>query len=109
MRFSARIRASLMSTTVTTPRARAGATRRSHAASPGARTARPRSSDTVTANLGSLGAVAVRKRFVRFDNLLDELVAHDVALVEVRERDSVDGADDLHRFDQAGHLPRRQV
>src|SRR5689334_6302429 len=65
----------------TVPRARAGATRRSHAARPGAATRRPRASLTSTRS-----AVAGRERFVRFDNLLDELVADNVAVVEADER-----------------------
>src|SRR6185295_12899075 len=80
------------------PRARAGATRRSQAARPGARTRRPPPSLTRTRS-----DVPARECFVRFDNLLDELVADDVAVVEMDERDAVDVADDLHRFDQ----PRR--
>src|SRR5436190_6431790 len=83
---------------LTVPRARAGATRRSQAASPWAGTRRPRASLTRTRS-----AVTARERFVRFDNLLDELVPHDVAVVEVHERDAFDVADDLHRF----HEPRR--
>src|SRR3954470_13540626 len=95
-RLSCWISRSLTKATPIVPRARAGATRRSHAARPGARTRRPRPSLTRTRSGGTAG-----ERFVRFDNLLDELVADDVAVVEVDERDALDVADDLHRFDQS--------
>ena len=50
-----------------------------------------------------------REGFVRFDDLLHELVAHDVALVEMHERDALDVADDPHRLDQAGRAAGRQI
>src|ERR1051325_2233736 len=90
--FNARICASETSAIESAPRARRGATRRSQAASPGARTRRPLASVIVTAR-----AAAIRELLVRLDDLLHELVAHDVALVEVDEGDAVDGVDDLHR------------
>src|SRR2546425_161625 len=51
LRFSARMRSSLTSAMLTVPRAFAGATRRSHDASPCAGTLRPRSSATSTRSL----------------------------------------------------------
>jgi len=52
-------------------------------------------------------AVSVRERFVRLDDLLDELVANDVALVEVNERDAIDRVDDLHRLEYIRSLLAR--
>src|SRR5258708_35711993 len=106
------MRASLTSATLTMPFARAGATRRSHAARPGTARRRPRSSAMPTRRPGSPSGmldVAARERLVGLHDLLHELVPHDVAIVEVDERDSVDGADDLHRLDEPGGAPMRQV
>src|SRR5262249_49812338 len=121
--------ASLTSATPTDPRADRGAARRSHDASPGARTRRPRASVTRTVSLGSgpslvrlwpgpdpaffatrlAGAIAVRELLVGLDDLLDQLVAHDVAFVEVHERDAVDRAHDLHRLDEPRRPAGRQI
>src|ERR1700704_2961259 len=110
------MRASPTSATLTTPLARAGATRRSQAARPAAASGRPCSSVTDTVNSlpadaraifrrakagsgsGIPRAAGVRELFVGLDDLLHELVAHDVAIVEVDERDALDGADDFHRL-----------
>src|SRR5580765_4338239 len=109
-RFRRRTWASLTMAMLTSPRARAGATRVSQRASPRAPTRRPRPSDTTTrtAELRSSGpsgsmravAVPVRERLVRLDDLLHQSVTHHVALVEVDERDAVDVADDFHGLDQ---------
>src|SRR5712671_1327239 len=119
------MRASLTTATFTVPLARAGATRRSQAASPGGRSSLPRSSVTDTvkglpakaraafwrAKAGPSGMldVAARERLVRLDDLLHQLVAHDVAIVEMDERDAVDRADDLHRLDEPRGAPLGQV
>src|SRR5437867_1242349 len=120
------MRVSLTRAMVTSPRARAGATRRSHSASPRMRSGRPRSSTTTTrkekADLprrsapcvlaregGSGAAVSIRELLVGLDDLLHELVAHNIPIVEVNERDALDVADDLHRLDQAGGATDRQV
>src|SRR5262249_54187350 len=112
-RFNTRLRASPTTATWTTPRARGGAARSSHAARPGAAPARPRSSATSTRSRGEpsgmRAAVAVRERLVRLHDLLHQLVADDVAVVEVDERDAVDRADDLHRLDEARHASGRQI
>ena len=52
-----------------------------------------------------MDAVAAGKRLVGLDDLLNQLVADDVAIVEVDERDALDRADHLHRLDQAGVRP----
>ena len=39
---------------------------------------------------------------IGFDDALDEIVADDVALVEIDQRDAFDFADDFDGFDQAG-------
>src|SRR5436853_6181091 len=106
------MRRSLTRATVTTPRARRGATRRSHAASPGALARRPDASDTITRSAVSpsgIPAGAVRIRLVGLDDLLHELMAHDVAIAEVDERNAVDRADDLHRLDQPRRPSGRQI
>src|SRR5262245_52277178 len=54
-------------------------------------------------------AVPVGERLVRLDNLLHELVTDHVALVEINERDALDGAHDLHRLDQARDAADGQV
>src|SRR5262245_23996820 len=108
------MRESLTSTMVKAPRARGGATRRSHAARPRTCSRRPRSSTRSTWSAGVpippkrprredgpvppkqpregglRTAAAIRELLVGLDNLLDELVAHDVAIVEVDERDPLD-------------------
>src|SRR5262245_58827322 len=101
------MRASETSATAISPRADAGATRASHAASPGARAGRPRPSLTTTASRLLSGSTAVR--FVGLHDLLHELMAHDVALVEVDERDALHLADHLHRLDEARRAPGRQI
>src|SRR5262245_62318707 len=53
--------------------------------------------------------VAERKYLVGFHDLLDEPVPHDVALVEIDERDAVDAADHLHRLNQARRPSGRQI
>src|SRR5713226_581232 len=97
-RFSVRTRASLTSATLTTPRARRGASRASHRVRPGADTrlpspfatstrsllARPSNaprapgacSDFFDALLRAMMAIAVRERLVRPDDLLDQLVTN---------------------------------
>src|SRR6476469_2128850 len=119
---------------LTAPRAREGATRRNHAARPGAATDRPRSSTIATASRSAAdvrstpglpaearamfsrappasGMLPVRSRvgLVGLHDRLHQLVAHDVAIVELHELDPFDVAADLHRLDQAGHLPARQI
>src|SRR5439155_26575752 len=95
-RLRARRRASVTSATATSPRAAAGATRRSHAASPDARTGRPRPSVTVTRSRPSTGSERPERlegrllsgstvRFVRLHDLLDERMADDIPFVEVDE------------------------
>src|SRR4051812_17346992 len=118
------MRASLTSATLTAPRARDGATRRSHAARPGTATGRPWWSTTDTdkdlpavarailrrAKVGS-GMLGVRRGvgLVGLDDLLHQLVADDVAVVELDELDPFDAAADFHRLDQPGHPSGRQV
>src|SRR5581483_6781807 len=103
------MRASVTSAPVTEPCAAEGATRVSHAARPRTGARRPRSSVTSTRTLRRLTpsgipvAVPGRERFVCFHDLLHQLVANDVALVEVRERNPVDRADHFHRLDEARH------
>src|SRR6266540_3438546 len=84
--LSARIRASDTIAMAMSPRARAGATRASQGARPGARTPRPRSSVTVTVIrvFRVLRGVlpGSTERFVRLHDLLDEAVAHHVLVVE---------------------------
>src|SRR5262245_35504160 len=127
MRFSSRARRSLTSAMDTRPRALRGATPASHPARPGAATERPRSSPTLTRSSGlvmgareerwparrpasgMLTAVAVRKRLVGLDDLLHEPVPDDVAVVEVRKGNALDGADDLHGFDEPRHPARGQI
>src|SRR5829696_3333343 len=100
------MRVSLTSATAISPRVCAGATAASHRARPPSRTARPRPSVTATmARLLSGSTV----RFVRLDDLLHQLMAYDVLLVEVDERDAVDVADHLHGFDQPGRAARGEI
>src|SRR5262245_17022767 len=82
----ARMRESETMAIAISPRARAGATSTSQAASPGARTAAPLPSVTVTRSRGLPGST---ERFVRLHDLLDKVVAHHVLVVEVHERDAV--------------------
>src|SRR4051812_24918435 len=90
------------------PRAVAGATRRSHAARPGAR--RPAGSRTSISRLLSPSiAAGTAERIVGLDDLLHQLVADDVAVVEVDEADAVDVLHDPQRLDQAGGLRIRQI
>jgi len=96
--LSARIRASLTSAIATSPAARRGATRASHADRPPSRTARPVPSLTDTRKRLLSGSTV---GLVSLDDLLHELMAHDVAFVEVDELDSLDAANDLHRLDQS--------
>src|SRR5580765_3536954 len=116
------MRGSLTSTMVRAPHARGGAMRRSHAARPRTCWRRPRASTRSTWSApapvppkrprregGLRAAAAIRELLVRLDDLLDELVAHDVAIVEVDERDPLDRPDDLHRLDQAGGAARGQI
>src|SRR5436309_89712 len=116
------MRASLTSAMQSVPRARAGATRVSQFASPCPDFAIPCSLTTDTRSLRlraegatadrrrDLGtAVAVREFLVCLHDLLHQFVAHDVAVVEVDERDALDRADDLHRFDEPGRAADRQI
>src|SRR5947209_8485765 len=106
------MRASVTTATLRTPRAPGGATRRSHAASPGMLTARPRPSQTVTSSRWSpsgIARAAVRVRLVGLHDLLHQLVADDVAVVEIDERDAFDRPDDFHGLDEARRAPRRQI
>src|SRR6202043_2082978 len=102
------------SATLTTPRARRGASRASQRVIPGADSRLPSPFATSTRSLrprwaSAMMAVAVRERLVRPDDLLDQLVTNHVPLVEVHERDALDPADHLHRLDQARRPARRQV
>src|ERR687898_3590188 len=90
----------------TAPRRRAGARRASQRASPPSATARPRPSVTVTTRLLLSGSTV---RFVRLDDLLHQLVPHHVLVVEPDERNALDVADDLHRFDQARGPARGEI
>src|SRR5512134_3709182 len=101
------MRASETRAIATSPRALAGATRASQRARPPSATARPRPSETDTRSWRLLSGSTVL--FVRLHDLLHERVPHDVLLVEVDERDALDVADDLHRFDQAGRASRGQI
>src|SRR4029079_16792627 len=106
------MRPSLTSAIVTRPRAARRAARRSQAASPGALAGRPDASDTTIRSRCSpsgIPGVAVRVRLVGLDDQLHQLVADDVAVVEVDERDALDRADDFHRLDQAGSAAGRQI
>src|SRR5712692_2487900 len=106
------MRASLTSATLTTPRARRGASRASQRVMPGADTRLPSPFATSTRSLPgacsdfsgtlleAMMAVAVRERLVRPDDLLDQLVTNHVPFVEVHERDALDPAHHLHRLDQ---------
>src|SRR5262245_21345608 len=77
-RLSARLRASVTSATPTSPAARAGATAENHPASPPSRTGRPRPSVTETRKRLLSGSTV---RLVGLDDLLYELMPHDVAIV----------------------------
>src|SRR5579864_5936746 len=105
------MRASDTRTIESRPRARDGATRVSQRARPRTGTRRPRPSVMLMRNsaMGPNGPGSIRKFFVRLHDLLDQLVPHDVALVEVNERYPVDGVDHFHRFDQAGYAGGRQI
>src|SRR5262249_19072812 len=105
-RFRSRIAASRTSAMPSSPDARDGARDSSHFASPEARTGRPRPSVTATRTRLLSGSTV---RFVRLDDLLDELMTDDVPLVEMHERDAVDVADDLDRLDEAGRAADREV
>src|SRR5215218_2631572 len=97
---------SVTSATAISPRTRTGATPASHRASPPSATRRPRPSVTVTSSRLLSGSTV---RFVRLDDLLHQLVPHDVLVVEPDECDALDVADDLHRFDQARGTPGREI
>jgi hypothetical protein len=81
-RFNARMRASLTSATLTSPAARGGATVASQRARPPSRTDRPAPSDTETCRRLLSGSTV---GLVGLDDLLHELMPHDVAVVEVDE------------------------
>src|SRR5687767_10109270 len=112
-RLRVRTRASGTMATVTLPRARAGATRRSQGASPSART--PLVPTTSTSSLGPpglrllapdpfrglLSLSAIRMRVVRLHDHLHQFVADDVLVVEVHERDPVDVLDDPDGFHES--------
>ena len=114
-RLSARTRASGTRATVTAPRARAGATPASQRAEPGrAHAARVTTSTarrdgraaSADRSAGGESPSAIRRGpfecgVVRLDDLLHQLVAHDVLVVEVDEADALDVLDDLQRLDQA--------
>src|SRR4029453_19199062 len=105
-RLRARTRASGARAMATSPRRRAGATAATHRARPSSRTGRPRPSVTVTRKRLLSGSTV---RFVRLDNLLHQLMPHDVFFVEVNKGDALNPADNLHRFDQSGRAAGRQV
>src|SRR5688500_5068256 len=92
-RLSARMRASDTSATQTSPRADAGARFASQGPRP-----RGVSSPSGHATLTRRRAAAID--VVSLHDRLHELVTHDVALVEVDERDAVDLADHFHRLHQ---------
>src|SRR5438552_3026251 len=98
-RFSARTRASLRSATLTRPCTRGGAIRSNQRDKLVMRSRRPRPSVTTTSRAC---AAAVRERFIRLDDLLHELVAHHVPVVEVDKRDTFDRTHHLHRLHQTG-------
>src|SRR4051812_28386006 len=106
------MRASLTSATATIPFARAGATRRSHAANPGAGTRRPNSSVTRTRRRWSRSGmldVAARERLVGLDDLLHQFVPDHVAIVEMDKGDALDRAHHFHRLDQPRGTADRQI
>src|SRR5262252_5772154 len=87
---------------------------------------RPMRSSTVLDNVAARSPSTLRNRWrlmisirlevdflvvliVSLDDHLHQLMADDVALVEVDERDSLDAADDALRFHEARLAPRRQV
>ena len=82
LRLSARMRASLTSAMLTSPAARAGAVAASQRARPPSRTARPVPSLTETRRRLLSGSTV---RLVGLDDLLHELMPHDVAIVEMDE------------------------
>src|SRR5688572_20127451 len=99
-RFSARMRASDTSATHTSPRAAAGAIFVSHGPSPlvaatSSAEAPRREGESGHATLTRRRAAAIG--VVGLHDRLHELVTHDVAFVEVDERDAVDLADHFHR------------
>src|SRR5436853_5280371 len=61
--------------------------------------------------LASVPGAAGRRggRLVRLHDLPHQLVPHDVAIVEVDERDALDRVDDLNRLDEPGGLAARQI
>src|SRR4030095_12564002 len=98
--------ASVTSAMATSAWRRTGAVPASQRARPPSATRRPRPSVTVTVRRLLSGSTV---RFVRLDDLLHQLVAHDVLVVEPDERDALDVADDLHRFDQARRAAGGQI
>src|ERR1700691_1703826 len=54
-------------------------------------------------------SLACSKLFVGLDNLLHQVVANDVALVELDEGDAFDASANIQRFDQSRFSPRGQV
>src|SRR5688572_13564399 len=97
--LSARMRLSVVTATVTAPRARAGATRASHTAS-----ARPAAGARPTLSTRSADSPipAGRHGIVGPNDLLHQLVAHHVRVVEVDEPDALHVLHDPERLDQAG-------
>ena len=69
--------------------------------------------------MGRLGLAAVRrsrpsrisssKFFIRLDNLLHQIVPHDVPLIESDERDAFNTPYHFQRLDQSGTPPSRQI
>src|SRR6266545_2278070 len=100
------MRVSVTITTPTVPRARDGATCFSQDSRPRILRGRPCSSETSTF---SSSRAITGELLVRLHDLLHELVTHDVAVVEVNERNSFDRADDLHGFDQARRASGGQI
>ena len=103
--FSWRTRASETSATTTVPRARLGAVACSQRASPGARRRLALTTSTVKRDDPPLSAAisgaSGRERVVGLDDLLYQLVADDVGVIEVDEADAFDVLHDAQRFDQA--------
>src|SRR5687768_12428236 len=101
------MRASATRAIASSPRAARGAVRASQRARPPSRTGWPRPSLTVTRRPLLPGSTAVG--VVSLHDLLHELMADDILLVEPDELDALDVADDLHGFDQARGAARGQV
>src|SRR5436190_24229596 len=99
--FKARTRASVVTATVTAPRARTGATVSSHTDS-----ARPAAGGRPTMSMRSADSPipAGRRGIVGPDDLLHQLVAHDVGVVEVDEPDAVHVLHDTQGLDQTRRL-----